>query len=262
MRGRRREPTGNNAESTARASRRAPILERREVRHIHRRGVGSKRGVLGMVDAASVAVVDDHELVAMAVQNLLAAISEVVFVGHARTVDELVRRSPRADLVLLDLSLRDGTHPADNVAALRQWGAQVLVLTSGEDPYLVRAASRADIRGVVRKSAPSAGLLTAIVSASRGEHVSTAEWASALDTDPLLEGAPLTAREREVLALYASGLGARDVATRLFISENTVNDHLRRIRSVYHQLGRPAATKVELYQRGLEDGYVPVPRRE
>ena len=62
--------------------------------------------------------------------------------------------------------------------------------------------------------------------------------------------------------MYASGLGARDVATRLFISENTVNDHLRRIRSVYHQLGRPAATKVELYQRGLEDGYVPVPRRE
>ncbi len=92
-----------------------------------------------MVDAASVAVVDDHELVAMAVQNLLAATPEVSFVGHARTVDELVRHPRRAELVLLDLSLRDGSHPADNVAALRRWGAQVLVLTSGEIDLSVAA---------------------------------------------------------------------------------------------------------------------------
>ncbi|WP_219811345.1 helix-turn-helix domain-containing protein [Microbacterium sp. BH-3-3-3] len=125
----------------------------------------------------------------------------------------------------------------------------------------MRAASRSDVCGIVRKSAPSTALLAAIVAAARGDHVATTEWASALDTDPLLDGAPLTERERQVLGLYASGLGARDVAAQLFISENTVNDHLRRIRAVYQLVGRPAATKVELYQRGVEDGYVPRPRR-
>ncbi|WP_291049438.1 response regulator transcription factor [Herbiconiux sp.] len=211
--------------------------------------------------AARVAIVDDHQLVALAVQSVVDGAEGLSFARHAATVDELVRRMRDADLVLLDLSLRDGSEPGENVRRLRAWGADVLVLTSGEDPFLVRSASRAEVLGIVRKSVPQQVLVAAIQAAARGELVPTTEWASALDTDPLLNGAPLSAREREVLGLYASGLVAREVATRLFISENTVNDHLRRIRSLYHRLGRPAATKVELYQRGIEDGYVPAPRR-
>lgn len=211
--------------------------------------------------SARVAIVDDHQLVALAVQSVVENTDGLAFARHAATVDDLVRRMRDADLVLLDLSLRDDTEPGENVQRIRDWGADVLVLTSGEDPFLVRSASRAEVLGIVRKSVPQQVLAAAIQAASRGELVPTTEWASALDTDPLLNGAPLSAREREVLGLYASGLGAREVATRLFISENTVNDHLRRIRSLYHRLGRPAATKVELYQRGIEDGYVPAPRR-
>lgn len=214
-----------------------------------------------MPDAVRVAIVDDHELVALAVQGLVDAEPGLVFVRHAATVPDLVHRMPDADLVLLDLSLRDGSTPEENVAAIRSWGAHVLVLTSAENPYLVREASRTEALGILRKSAPREVLLAAIGAAARGDHVPSTEWASALDTDPLLHAAPLTAREREVLALYASGMGAKEVGAALFVSENTVNDHLRRIRSVYHQLGRPASTKVELYQRGIEDGFVPAPRR-
>ncbi|WP_291042104.1 response regulator transcription factor [Herbiconiux sp.] len=209
-----------------------------------------------------VAVVDDHELVAMAVQGLVESGEGLEFARHAASVGELVGPLLDADLVLLDLSLRDGSEPGENVRRIREWGADVLVLTSGEDPYLVRAASRAEVLGIVRKSMPKEALVAALVAASRGEIVPSTEWASALDSDPLLDGAPLTAREREVLGLYASGLGAREVAAQLFISENTVNDHLRRIRSVYHQIGRPAATKIELYQRSIEDGFVRAPRRD
>ncbi|MDY0830001.1 response regulator transcription factor [Microbacterium sp. BG28] len=214
-----------------------------------------------MAEAVRIAVVDDHELVGVAVRSMVDSSPDLVFARHALSVAQLIVRMRDADLVLLDLSLRDGTDPAENVGRIREWGAEVLVLTSGEDPFLVRAASRAEVLGVVRKSVPQAALAAAVLAAGRGEHVPTTEWASALDTDPLMDAAPLSAREREVLALYASGMGARDVARRLFISENTVNDHLRRIRAVYHQLGRRAATKVELYQRGVEDGYVPAPRR-
>lgn len=211
--------------------------------------------------AARVAVVDDHELVATAVAGILAAEDDLAFARYERTVGALVGPARDADVVVLDLSLRDGTTPEDNVRRLEEWGARVLVLTSAEDPYLVRQASRTAALGIVRKSAPTDVILAAVRAAARAEHVPSTEWASALDTDPLLRAAPLTAREREVLGLYASGLGAREVAATLFVSENTVNDHLRRIRAVYTQLGRPAGTKVQLYQRGLEDGYVPSPQR-
>ena len=214
-----------------------------------------------MTQPARIAIVDDHELMALAVQGLVDEQEGCRFTRHSATVRGLVGVRRDSDVVLLDLSLRDGSTPADNVAALRAWGAQVLVLTSAENPYLVREASRTEALGIVRKSAPREVLLEAVSAAARGDHVPSTEWASALDTDPLLHSAPLTAREREVLTLYASGLGAREVGARLFVSENTVNDHLRRIRAVYHQLGRPASSKVELYQRGIEDGYVPAPRR-
>ena len=79
------------------------------------------------------------------------------------------------------------------------------MLTSGENPYLVRDASRADPLGIIRKSAPSEVLLEALRLAAQGEPVASIEWASALDSDPLLASAPLTPREREVLELYASG---------------------------------------------------------
>lgn len=216
---------------------------------------------MGAGDHVRVAIVDDHELVALAVENLLSDAVGLTFARHTDTAGAMVSRARDADLVLLDLSLRDGSTPRDNAAALQKWGAHVLVLTSGENPFLIREASRTPALGVVRKSAPMRDLIAAITAAAAGEHVPSLEWASALDSDPLLRSAPLTSREREVLSLYATGMGAREVGAALFVSENTVNDHLRRIRSIYAQLGRPATTKVDLYRRGIEDGYVPLPRR-
>jgi DNA-binding NarL/FixJ family response regulator len=215
-----------------------------------------------MTQVTRVAMVDDHELVAMALAGLLANEPDLEFARHETTVGALVGPHHDAEVVILDLNLRDGTAPEENVHALTTWGAKVLVLTSAENPYLVREASRTSALGIVRKSAPHRVIVEAIRAAARGDHVPSTEWASALDTDPVLRAAPLTMREREVLSRYASGMGAREVAASLFVSENTVNDHVRRIRAVYQQLGRPATTKVELYQRGIEDGFVPAPSRD
>jgi len=210
---------------------------------------------------ARIAIVDDHELVGLAVRSLVDAAAGLVFARHERSVADMVAQPRDADLVLLDLSLRDDTTPDRNVGTLRAWGAHVLVLTSAENPFLIREASRTEALGIARKSTPGDELVAVMTAAAAGEHVPSTEWASALDTDPTLHAAPLTRREREVLSLYASGMGAREVAAALFVSENTVNDHLRRIRSVYRLIGRPATTKVDLYRRGIEDGFVPVPSR-
>lgn len=209
--------------------------------------------------AVRVAVVDDHEVVAIAIEILIDSHELLAFAGSATTTTELIRTGPPVGLVLLDLNLRDGSTPSENIAALRRWGADVLAFTSGEQPFLIREAAHGDVLGIVRKSTPAAILLGLIVQAAEGKAVPTTEWAAALESDRQFRSANLTPREREVLALYASGLGARAVGSALFISENTVEDHLRRIRREYSLLGRDAGTKVELYRRGLEDGYLPLP---
>jgi len=211
---------------------------------------------------ARVAVVDDHELVVSALQERIDADPALEFAGSADTVGALIRSTPPAELVILDLHLPDGSHPSENVRRLNAWGAAVLVLTSGEDPFLMREVSRAGVLGIVRKSAPADRILGVIRAAAQGEPFVSSEWAAVVESDPQLGAAPLSDREREVLGLYASGLGAKSVAQRLHISENTVMDHVRRIRAVYAQLSRPANTKVDLYQRGLEDGYLPFPGSE
>ena len=66
----------------------------------------------------------------------------------------------------------------------------------------------------------------------------------------------LSEREREALRLYAANLPAKSVARRMGVSEGTVKVYLRRVRSKYQALNRPAATKLDLYRRAVEDGIV------
>ena len=82
------------------------------------------------------------------------------------------------------------------------------------------------------------------------------EVAAALDADPGFAEAHLTPREAEVLELYASGETAERVASLLFISKETVLDHVRHIRTKYALVDRPAPTKVDLYRRAVEDRIV------
>ncbi|MBB3044260.1 LuxR C-terminal-related transcriptional regulator [Nocardioides soli] len=212
-----------------------------------------------MPEPIQVAIVDDHELVSLAVGGLIHDHEALEFAGHAASVPQFIAAGIRARLVVLDLNLRDGSQPSENVERLRDRGTDVLVLTSGENPFLIREVSRSGVLGIVRKSAAPEDIIGAIAAAAAGQPIVTTEWAAALDSDPELGSAPLTDREREVLALYASGLPAKSVARRLSVTENTIDDHIRRIRTVYAQLSRPANTKVDLYRRGMEDGILPYP---
>ena len=121
----------------------------------------------------------------------------------------------------------------------------MLVYTSGDRSDLIREATRAGATGVLRKSEPPDVVVGAIRSLLRGEPVVTAEWAAALDFDPDFATVHLSPREAEVLTLYASGETAERVAALLFISRETVHDHVRRIRAKYAAADRPALTKVD-----------------
>jgi two-component system response regulator DevR len=209
-----------------------------------------------------VALIDDHEIVARGFADLFATIPAVHVVATVTSVTELLESSAgetRIDLVILDLRLSDGSTVTSNVDRLRATGADVLAFTGGDDAQLMRAAARSGVLGVVRKSESVSVLLDTITRAAAGETIASTEWAAALDGDPDLSDAGLSPREREVLSLYAAGAKAPLVASRTGLSELTVVDYIRRVRSKYERVGRPASTKIDLYKRALEDGILPIP---
>lgn len=66
----------------------------------------------------------------------------------------------------------------------------------------------------------------------------------------------LSDREVEVLTQWLICDSKKEAAAALFISDATVNTHLARIRAKYDDAGRPAATKIALLIRAIEDGYI------
>lgn len=209
-----------------------------------------------------VALVDDHEIVAVALQTTLADLDAFDYVGIAPTVDELLSLYSNIDLVVLDLRLADGSSPVRNVERIVDSGAKVLAYTSGENPYLVRAVAKTDVLGIVRKSEPVAVLAEALHHAAAGTPVLSTEWAAAIDSDPALDQVGLSAQEQKVLTLFANGNKAQAVASASGIALGTVEDYVRRIRAKYMRAGRPAHTKIDLYKRAIEDGFLPIPGAE
>ncbi|NNH74952.1 response regulator transcription factor [Nocardia uniformis] len=208
-----------------------------------------------------IGLVEDHESVAIGLAAMLAPETDLELVITAGTVAELLSAQPELDLVVLDLRLADGSLPEDNVSVLRASGVEVLVFTAADNPFMVRAAARAGVLGVVRKSEDARTVVTAVRRAAHGEQVVTTDWAAAIDGDPQLSEVALSPRQQEVLQLYASGEKASRVARLTGLSEQTVNDYLGRIRQKYADALRPAPTKTDLYKRAVEDGWLPPPER-
>lgn len=214
-----------------------------------------------MTGALRIAHVDDHETVQLGFASMLAGQPDLELVASVTRVEHLVPFIADLDLVVLDIRLSDGSTIDHNLRVLHDHGARVLAFTAADNPAELRAASRGGVLGIVRKSESREAILDAIRSASRGVMVATTEWAAALDADPLITSAGLSPKEREVLALYASGDKSVTVANRAGLSAGTVAEYVRRIRYKYAMAGRPAHTKVDLYKRAVEDGILPSPEQ-
>ena len=164
--------------------------------------------------------------------------------------------APPADVVVLDLTLGDGTTVTENVRSLVADGASVVIHSVADRPAAVREALAAGAAGVVSKSSALDDVLDAIRTVAQGEALNNVEWASAVDGDRDFADAQLSSREREVLRLYAAGLPLKAVAERLGVAYSTAKENITRIRVKYVEVGRPAPTKVDLLRRAMEDGIV------
>jgi DNA-binding NarL/FixJ family response regulator len=202
-------------------------------------------------DRIRVGAVDDHDLMLAGVRALLSTQnSPARFVAGADSVAGLLRTQPVLDVVVLDVRLQDGSRPEDNIATLKERGVPVLLHADRGHREAVPILVRAGAQGLVWKNDPATHLLRAIVAVGHGE-----QWLPVGDPHPV----NLTPRETEVLRLYATGMRYAEVATSLEppVSVESVKTYLSRIRKRYADAHRPAATRMELRQRALEEGLLP-----
>ncbi|MFI9273105.1 response regulator [Kitasatospora sp. NPDC052896] len=216
-----------------------------------------------MAGVITVAVVDDDRMLLDGMRCWLRQEPEVRVVAVAATVPELLAgaaggpRAHPAAVVLLDLVLRDGSLPADNIRRLRAAGSRVLVISTVPDRHRILAALAAGADGYLTKDNDLPTLVTAIRQIATDGSAHSPELAFACVHDDRPERPQLAPRELQVLLDYASGLTLKSAARRAGITPNTAKDYLDRVKAKYQRVGRPTYTKTDLARRVREDGLDP-----
>jgi len=196
-----------------------------------------------------VAIADDHRVVRVGLEQLLATFDDVERVGSADGGEAAVTLgvTERPDVLLLDLSMPD----LDGVEVTRRLASsapevRIVVFTSFSDRERIVQALDAGAIGYLLKDAEPDEIHAAIRAAARGEAPLAPKAAAALlaDRSTRTPAVELTAREREVLSLVVAGLANKQIARRLGISEKTVKGHLT---NLFSRIGVTDRTQAALW---------------
>jgi DNA-binding NarL/FixJ family response regulator len=190
-----------------------------------------------------VIIVDDHALFRRGLEMVLENEPDIEVVGEAHDGQQAVDRTTELmpDVVLMDVRMprRSGIEATQRIKELMPH-VKIVVLTNSDEEADLYEAIKAGASGYLLKEISSEEVADAIRSVVQGHSRISPAMASKLlsefqamskrtdDRQPL---APpkLTERELQILRLVAKGLGNRDIAQQLFISENTVKNHIRNI---------------------------------
>ncbi|MFJ8075599.1 response regulator [Streptomyces sp. NPDC096176] len=197
---------------------------------------------------------DDHAVVRAGLLALLGSEADIEVVGEAGSGEEAVAMAAKLkpDVVLMDLQLGAGIDGVEATSRIASPNIHVLVLTTYDTDADITRAIGAGATGYLLKAERPEELFAAIRSAAQGRTALSAPVAGrVMDRMRGAAGPTLTDRERDILRQLAHGLGNREIARALFISEATVKTHLGRI---YAKLGvdtRAGAVAVAKEQRLL-----------
>ncbi len=194
--------------------------------------------------AINVVLVDDHAVVREAVAAMLGAQDDVTVVGQAGSLTdgqallERVLAAPTPDrlVAVVDVTMPDGSG-LSLVRSARERSAAVglVVLTMLNDDATLLEALDAGASALVRKSAPSEQVISAVRRAAEmpGEF-SASGLAEAMRRRSESPQTTLTTRETEVLELLVEGASVAQVGRQLYMSPSTVKTHIGKI---YEKLG-------------------------
>jgi DNA-binding NarL/FixJ family response regulator len=195
--------------------------------------------------------VDDHPLLRQGIGALVDAQPDMVLVGQAATGQEGVEqfRAQRPDVTLLDLRLPDMSGVETLLAIRAEFPeARVVMLTTFEGDVEMQRALEAGARGYLLKTMPPAELVEAIRQVHAGKKRIPAAVAAQLAEH--LSDEALTPREIEVLRHIAGGNRNKDIAERLFISEETVKVHVKHVMDKLGASDRTEAVSIAI-RRGI-----------
>ena len=203
-----------------------------------------------------IAIADDHPIFRDGLRKLLALEPDFRVVAEARdgkeVLDILQKQEP--DILLLDLKMPG----LDGLSTLQRLQAQktktrVIVLTASDDESEYVQAMKFGTSGIVLKQTATELLIKSIRKVYNGEI-----WLDSRTTAAVMkqfaapgdaaakdrERSPLSQREREIVVLVAQGFKNKEIAERMFISEQTVKNHLH---NIFDKLGVSDRLELALY---------------
>ena len=221
----------------------------------------SGRGAAGPDTPVRLLIVDDHGMFADSLTVALSAEHGMTVVGTAPSLAQARARivSEAPDVVLLDHRLPDGlgVDAIPELKALRP-DAKIVVLTAAAEDSMLVAATEAGCAGFILKTSPLDELVAAVRTAAAGEIMVSSDLLARLlgrlhhrHEEPAHD---LTPREREILELIAEGLTNGTIGQRLFISVNTVRNHVQNILAKLD-----AHSKLEALSVAIRDGLIDPP---
>ncbi|MHB8510892.1 MAG: response regulator [Actinomycetota bacterium] len=213
-----------------------------------------------------VLIVDDHALFRKGLQMVLDQEPDITVVGEAGDGAEAIEKAIESvpDVVLMDVRMpRRGGIEATTKIKEAIPSAKILMLTISDEEADLYDAIKAGASGYLLKEISIDEVATAIRAVQTGQSLISPSMASKLlgefaqmvrktDDKPSVPQPRLTDREMEVLQLVAQGRNNRDIAKELFISENTVKNHIRNILEKLHLHSRMEAVVYAVREKLLE----------
>jgi two-component system NarL family response regulator len=220
----------------------------------------------GSGNVVRVLIADDQALFRRGLSVALGTEEDIELVGEAEDGETAIAKTKELapDVVLMDVQMPrvSGIEAARRIRDVLP-STRILMLTASDDEDDLYEAIKAGANGYLLKKISAKELAGAIYGVVRGQSPISPTMASKLLTEfnalarqaderERLPAPVLTARELEVLKLVARGLSNREVGEKLFISENTVKNHVRNILEKLHLHSRIEAVMYAVRQRLLD----------
>ncbi len=219
-----------------------------------------------MDDPIKVMIVDDHALFRRGLQMVLEGEKDIEVVAEASDGHEAVEKAEATtpDVVLMDVRMPKRTG-IEATATIKDTlpSTKILMLTISDEEADLYEAIKAGASGYLLKEISIDEVSGAVRSVHAGQSLISPSMASKLLTEfaamvkrkderAQVPGPRLTDRELEVLKLVAKGMNNRDIGSELFISENTVKNHVRNILEKLHLHSRMEAVVYAVREKLLD----------